>query len=121
MGSNPTLSARLVTICGVPDAARQPSISHAVPPALAPTLRSVLSETRPMFIGHFALGFAARRAAPRPSLTTLITAAIFLDILWPLFLWPNPRAADHPGGAHGRLSGVKCAPPARFARRRGPW
>jgi hypothetical protein len=40
-----------------------------------------------MFIGHFAVGFAARRAAPRTSLATLLTAALFLDVLWPLFLW----------------------------------
>ena len=40
-----------------------------------------------MFIGHFAVGFAAKRAAPRTSLATLLTAALFLDVLWPVFLW----------------------------------
>jgi hypothetical protein len=40
-----------------------------------------------MFLGHFAVGFAAKRVAPRTGLTALITAAIFLDILFPLFLW----------------------------------
>jgi hypothetical protein len=40
-----------------------------------------------MFIGHFAVGFAAKRVAPRTSLTTLLTASLFLDVLWPLFLW----------------------------------
>lgn len=40
-----------------------------------------------MFIGHFAVGLAAKRAAPRTSLTTLLSAALFLDILWPLLLW----------------------------------
>ncbi len=39
-----------------------------------------------MFIGHFAVGFAAKRAAPRASLGTYIAAATFLDILWPVFL-----------------------------------
>jgi hypothetical protein len=39
-----------------------------------------------MFIGHFAVGFAAKRAAPRASLGTYIAAAMFLDILWPVFL-----------------------------------
>ena len=39
-----------------------------------------------MFIGHFAVGFAAKRAAPRTSLATLIVAAIFLDMLWPVFV-----------------------------------
>lgn len=37
-----------------------------------------------MFIGHFALGFAAQRAAPRQSLATLILAPVFLDAVWPV-------------------------------------
>lgn len=40
-----------------------------------------------MFIGHFAVGFAAKRAAPRTSLATLIAAALLLDLIWPLMLW----------------------------------
>ena len=39
-----------------------------------------------MFIGHFAVGFAAKRAAPRASLGTYIAATCFLDMLWPVFL-----------------------------------
>ncbi len=39
-----------------------------------------------MFIGHFAVGFAAKRAAPRTSLTVLLLAAIFLDVLWPVLV-----------------------------------
>jgi hypothetical protein len=39
-----------------------------------------------MFIGHFAVGFAAKRFAPRASLGLLIAAPIFLDILWPIFV-----------------------------------
>src|SRR5262245_28770599 len=39
-----------------------------------------------MFIGHFAVGFAAKRAAPRASLGTYVAAAVFLDVLWPVFL-----------------------------------
>ena len=39
-----------------------------------------------MFIGHFGVAFAAKRAAPRTSLGTLILAAQFLDLLWPIFL-----------------------------------
>ena len=38
-----------------------------------------------MFIGHFAVGFAAKRAAPRASLAVLLAAPQFLDILWPIF------------------------------------
>ena len=39
-----------------------------------------------MFIGHFALGFAAKRAVPRVSLATLFAAATFADLLWPLLV-----------------------------------
>lgn len=39
-----------------------------------------------MFIGHFAVGFALKRVAPRTSLGTLTAAAQFLDLLWPIFL-----------------------------------
>ena len=38
-----------------------------------------------MFIGHFAVGFAAKRVAPRASLPVLLAAPQFLDILWPIF------------------------------------
>ena len=47
-----------------------------------------------MFIGHIAVGFAAKRAAPRVSLGVLIAAASFLDLLWPVFLllgWERVR------------------------------
>jgi hypothetical protein len=40
----------------------------------------------PMFIGHFAVGFAAKRAAPRTSLAVLLGAASLIDLLFPLFL-----------------------------------
>jgi membrane-bound metal-dependent hydrolase YbcI (DUF457 family) len=39
-----------------------------------------------MFIGHFAVGFAAKKFAPRTSLGTLIAAPLMLDLLWPIFL-----------------------------------
>ena len=39
-----------------------------------------------MFIGHFGLGLAGRRLAPRTSLGMLILGAQFLDLLWPVFL-----------------------------------
>jgi len=39
-----------------------------------------------MFLGHYGLAFAARRAAPRTSLGTLTFAAEFLDELWPILL-----------------------------------
>ena len=39
-----------------------------------------------MFLGHFAVGFAAKKAAPRVSLATLFIAVQLQDLLWPLFL-----------------------------------
>lgn len=39
-----------------------------------------------MFIGHYAVALAVRKAAPCVSLGTLILAAQFLDLLWPAFL-----------------------------------
>jgi len=39
-----------------------------------------------MFIGHPAVGFASKRAAPRTSLGWLIAAPMFADLLWPILL-----------------------------------
>jgi hypothetical protein len=39
-----------------------------------------------MFIGHFALGLAAKRATPAVSLAVLFSAAQLADLLWPVFL-----------------------------------
>jgi membrane-bound metal-dependent hydrolase YbcI (DUF457 family) len=39
-----------------------------------------------MFIGHFGVAFAAKRAAPRTSLATLIAAAQLLDLIWPILV-----------------------------------
>jgi hypothetical protein len=36
-----------------------------------------------MFIGHFGLGFGAKRVAPAPSLGTLFIASQLADLLWP--------------------------------------
>jgi membrane-bound metal-dependent hydrolase YbcI (DUF457 family) len=47
-----------------------------------------------MFLGHFALGFAAKTAAPRVSLGTLFLGAQLIDLLWPTFLllgWERVR------------------------------
>ena len=49
-----------------------------------------------MFIGHFAVSFAAKKAAPRVSLGTMILSASFIDLLWPLFLvlgWEHVRVS----------------------------
>jgi hypothetical protein len=42
-----------------------------------------------MFIGHRAVAFAAKRAAPRVSLGVLVGAASLLDLLWSVFLLPG--------------------------------
>jgi membrane-bound metal-dependent hydrolase YbcI (DUF457 family) len=39
-----------------------------------------------MFVGHFAVAFAAKRVEPKLSLPVLFAAVQFLDILWPLLI-----------------------------------
>src|ERR1700674_2911479 len=39
-----------------------------------------------MFIGHYAVGLASKKLAPRASLGVLVAAPILLDLLWPIFL-----------------------------------
>ena len=41
---------------------------------------------RSMFVGHFGIGFGAKRIAPRVSLGTCFLAAQFIDLLWPTLL-----------------------------------
>ena len=51
-----------------------------------------------MFIGHFAVAFAAKRAAPRVSLGTLFVACELVDLAWPaLVLLGVERFAIRPG------------------------
>ena len=42
-----------------------------------------------MFIGHFGLSFAAKKAAPKVSLAVLFIATQFVDILWPILVMLN--------------------------------
>ena len=37
-----------------------------------------------MFVGHFAVGFIAKRVEPKLSLGTLVLAAMLADLLWPI-------------------------------------
>lgn len=39
-----------------------------------------------MFIGHFGVGFAAKKAISKTSLGTLLLASQFIDLLWPIFV-----------------------------------
>jgi len=51
-----------------------------------------------MFIGHFALGMAAKKVEPSVSLGTLFLAAQFLDLLWPsLLLMDIEHVSIEPG------------------------
>jgi hypothetical protein len=51
-----------------------------------------------MFIAHFGVALAAKKAAPKRSLGTLVMAAQFLDLLWPLFLLLGvEHVRIHPG------------------------
>lgn len=47
---------------------------------------SFLSDTHPMFIGHFAVALAAKKVEPRVSLWVLILSCQFLDLLWPILV-----------------------------------
>lgn len=52
-----------------------------------------------MFIGHYAVGLAAKRAAPRTSLGWLLGSTVLLDLLWPIFLllgWEEVRVTRGP-------------------------
>ena len=51
-----------------------------------------------MFIGHFGVGFAAKKVIPKTSLGTLLLASQFIDLLWPFFLiFGIERVAIDPG------------------------
>ena len=52
-----------------------------------------------MFIGHFAVGFASKRVAPKSSLAVLLAAPLLADLLWPVFLLLGiERVAVTPSG-----------------------
>ena len=65
-----------------------------------------------MFVGHFGLGFAAKRAAPEVSLGTLILACQLADILWPTFVLLGLESFDI-------RPGVTTVTPLDFTRY--PW
>jgi len=39
-----------------------------------------------VFVGHIGVALAAKRAAPRTSLATLVAAALWIDLVWPVLL-----------------------------------
>src|SRR5512142_1715008 len=52
-----------------------------------------------MFLGHYALGFGAKKAAPGVSLGTLFFAAQFADLLWPILLLAGVERVEIRPGA----------------------
>src|SRR5688572_21635708 len=73
----------------------RPPVARAALPDVA-RIPSVLSLA--MFLGHFGVGLAAKRAAPAVSLGLLFLAAQFVDLLWPtLLLLDVERVAIAPG------------------------
>ena len=51
-----------------------------------------------MFLGHFSLAFAAKKAAPRTSLGVMVAAAQFADLLWPVLVLAGVEVVRiHPG------------------------
>lgn len=51
-----------------------------------------------MFIGHFGLGFAVKKASHKPSLGTAFFATQFIDLLWPfLLLFGLEKVSIDPG------------------------
>jgi membrane-bound metal-dependent hydrolase YbcI (DUF457 family) len=64
---------------------RQAADCRIAPSPYGTELAARVMEDR-MFIGHFAVGMAARPLAPKASLGTLFLAAQFIDLLWPTLL-----------------------------------
>ena len=76
-----------------------------------------------MFIGHHAIGFAAKPLTPNTSLAALIAAPILLDLLWPIFVLAGiesfrivpgttavtPLAFDHYPWSHSLLMSIVWA------------
>lgn len=57
-----------------------------------------------MFIGHLALGFAAKRLAPRTSLGMLLASAELADILFPILALLGWESASFVGGSNPFLA-----------------
>lgn len=64
-------------------------------------LRAEFQFLKSMFIGHFGVGLALKRAAPAVSLGTLFLAAQFIDLLWPLLLLMGVERVEIAPGNNG--------------------
>ena len=47
-----------------------------------------------MLLGHLALGFAAQRVEPSPSLGTALVAAQLPDVVWPYFVLAGAEVVE---------------------------
>jgi hypothetical protein len=65
-----------------------------------------------MFLGHFGVAMAAKRVAPRPSLGTLLLAAMLVDAIWPVMLLAGWEKVEI-------VPGITAASPLRFVSY--PW
>ncbi len=57
-----------------------------------------------MFIGHFAVGFASKRVAPRTNLGLLLTAPLLADIIWPVLVLLGVEQVRVTGGPNPFLT-----------------
>ena len=57
-----------------------------------------------MFIGHFAVGFASKRVAPRTSLGLLVAAPLLADIIWPVLVLTGVEQVRITGGPNPFLT-----------------
>jgi membrane-bound metal-dependent hydrolase YbcI (DUF457 family) len=57
-----------------------------------------------VFIGHFAVGFASKRVAPRTSLGLLLAAPLLADIIWPVLVLTGVEQVRITGGPNPFLT-----------------
>ena len=75
-----------------------------------------------MFIGHFGVGFGAKKATPRVSLGTLFIAVQFLDLLWPTLLLLNIEKVEiHPELADAKVLAFSYYPYSHSLLFAGIW
>ncbi len=57
-----------------------------------------------VFIGHFAVGFASKRIAPRTSLGLLLVAPLLADVIWPVLILAGAEQVRITGGPNPFLT-----------------
>ena len=64
-----------------------------------------------MFIGHFAVAFAAKKVSPKTSLGTLILAAEWIGLIFPVLVLAGVEHAGIKEGANTGCSTSSRTPP----------